>query len=55
MELYTLAAVILGISALASVFGTRVLHLPETIGLMATGVIGSAVLLLAGLVFPRCH
>ena len=52
MELYTLAAVILGISALASVFGTRVLHLPETIGLMATGVIGSAVLLLAGLVFP---
>ncbi len=51
MELYTLAAVILGFSALASVFSTRVLRMPETIGLMATGVIASTVMLLAGLVF----
>ena len=53
MELYTLAAIILGFSALASVFATRVLRMPETIGLIATGLIASVVLLLADFVFPR--
>ena len=53
MELYTLAAFILGFSALASVFATRVLRLPETIGLIATGLIASAVLLLADFIFPQ--
>ncbi len=60
MEIYALAAVILGISALASVFNAKVLRLPETIGLMATGLIGSTGLLLFGLAFPGvvagfCH
>ena len=53
MELYTLAAFILGFSALASVFATRVLRMPETIGLIATGLIASAVLLLADFIFPQ--
>ena len=53
MELYTLAAFILGFSALASVFATRILRLPETIGLIATGLIASAVLLLADFIFPQ--
>lgn len=52
MELYTIAAVIIGFSALTSVFSTRVLRMPDTIGLMATGVIAGTVLLLIGLVFP---
>ncbi|MCZ6673930.1 MAG: sodium:proton antiporter [Verrucomicrobia bacterium] len=60
MEIYTLAAVILGISALASVFNARILRLPETIGLMATGLLASAAFLLVGLAFPSlvmsvCH
>lgn len=60
MELYSLAAVILGISALASVFNARILRLPETIGLMATGLLASVVFLLFGLAFPSvvtpiCH
>lgn len=52
MELYSLAALILGISALASIFGARVLRLPETIGLMATGLLASLTFLLFGLLFP---
>jgi CPA1 family monovalent cation:H+ antiporter len=60
MEIYTLAAVILGISALASLFNARILKLPETIGLMATGLLASAAFLLFGLIFPSlvtsfCH
>lgn len=60
MEIYTLAAVILGISALASLFNARILKLPETIGLMATGLLASACLLVVGLAFPSlvvsiCH
>ena len=52
MELYSLAAVLLALRALASVFNPRILRLPETIGLMATGLIASVVLLLVGLIFP---
>ncbi len=60
MNLYAIAAVILGISALASVFNTRVLRLPDTIGLMATGLLASLALLTFGTVFPEiirplCH
>ena len=60
MEVYTLAAVILSVSALASVFNARVLRLPETIGLMATGLIAGGIFLLLGLIFPStvmaiCH
>jgi monovalent cation:H+ antiporter, CPA1 family len=52
MEIYSLAAVILAISALASVFNARILKLPETIGLMGTGLIASAAFLLVGFAFP---
>lgn len=52
MDTYTLAALIIGLSALASVFNARVLKLPETIGLMATGIIASVLFLLLSLVFP---
>lgn len=60
MNLYAIAAVILGISALASVFNARVLRLPDTIGLMATGLLASFALLAFGMVFPEvieplCH
>ncbi len=60
MELYSIAAIVLGIGALASVFNARVLRLPDTIGLMATGLLGSAALLMFGLIFPStlmgvCH
>ena len=60
MEIFTLAAVVLGVSALASVFNARVLRLPETIGLMATGLLASAAFLLFGTLFPTavediCH
>ena len=60
MNLYAIAAVILGISGLASVFNTRVLRLPDTIGLMATGLLASLALLTFGTVFPEvirqlCH
>ena len=52
MELFTFAALVLGISALASVFNARVLRLPETIGLMATGLLASGAFLAIGSVFP---
>ena len=60
MEIYTLAAFILALSALASVFNARILKLPDTIGLMATGLLASAVFLLFGFAFPSvvtsfCH
>ena len=53
MEIYTLAAVILGMSALASVFNARLLKLPETIGLMATGLLVSGAFLLFGLALRK--
>jgi CPA1 family monovalent cation:H+ antiporter len=60
MEIYTIAAIVLGISALASVFNERVLRLPETIGLMATGLLASLLILTFGAIFPSaivglCH
>ncbi|MGK0186660.1 MAG: CPA1 family monovalent cation:H+ antiporter [Verrucomicrobiales bacterium] len=60
MENYGLVTIILGVSALASVFNARVLKLPNTIGLMATGLLGSFVFLIFGSIFPSaiadvCH
>lgn len=60
MEIYSLAAIILVISALSSLFAARALRLPETIGLMATGLLASIALLLFGAAFPTavigiCH
>ena len=52
MDIYALAAAILGLSALFSVFNSRVLRFPETIGLMATGLLASVAVLLFGLAFP---
>jgi len=52
MDFYSLAAAVLGLSALFSVFNLRVLRLPETIGLLATGLLASVAVLLFGLVLP---
>lgn len=52
MELFTFAALVVVVSALASVFNARVLRLPETIGLMATGLLASGAFLAFGSVFP---
>lgn len=60
MEPLSLAAIVLGLAALASVFNARVLRLPETIGLMATGLIASVAFIAIGKIFPEtltpiCH
>jgi CPA1 family monovalent cation:H+ antiporter len=60
MEPLTLAAIVLGLAALASVFNARVLRLPEAIGLMATGLIASVAFIVIGKIFPEtvtpiCH
>ena len=60
METYHIAAIVLAVSALFSVFNAKILRLPETIGLMATGLMASFAVLLLGTVAPRlvvglCH
>jgi CPA1 family monovalent cation:H+ antiporter len=60
METFNLVATILGISAVFSILNSRILRLPETIGLMATGLMASVAVLLIGTIFPAsieglCH
>ena len=60
MDPFKIAAIVLGISALASVFNARVIRLPESIGLMATGLLASIGFMIMGKVFPEailplCH
>lgn len=52
MENFSVVAIILTIAALSSVFAVRVIKLPESIGLMITGLLASSVVLLFGLIFP---
>jgi len=52
MDWFTLATIILSISALASVFNAKVLKLEDSIGLMATGLVASLLILVYGLIFP---
>lgn len=60
MENFNIVAAILCISAVLSVFNARVMRWPESIGLMATGLLASITILLVGLVAPSwiqgvCH
>ena len=60
MDPFKIAGIVLGISALASVFNARVLRLPESIGLMATGLLASIGFMIIGKIFPEtilplCH
>lgn len=60
MEIYTLVAGILCLTAAFSVFNARVLRLPESIGLMLTALLASLAVLLFGWLFPHlvmsfCH
>ncbi len=53
MDNYSIAAILLGISGLFTVFNTKILRLPESIGLMATGLIASIAVLLVGNLVPE--
>ena len=53
MDPFKIAGIVLGISALASVFNARVLRLPESIGLMATGLLASIGFMIIGKIFPE--
>lgn len=53
MEIYSLIAIILIVTTIASLFNLSVLGLPESVGLMATALLVSLALLLVGLVFPE--
>lgn len=60
MENFNLAAFILCISAVFSVFNAKVLRWPESIGLMTTGLFASIFILIVGSIFPGsideiCH
>ncbi len=52
METFSLVALILGITAMLSVFNARVLRLPESIGLMGTALTASVVVLVIGFAAP---
>ena len=52
METFSLVALILTIAALSNVFAVKVLKVPESIGMMITGLLASGVVLLSGLMFP---
>lgn len=60
MEIFQLTAGILALTALFSYLNHRWLRLPETVGLMGMGLVGSLVLLVVGFVYPEavmgfCH
>ena len=60
METYSIVAILLAVAALSAVFNTRVLRLPESIGLMGTALLASLAFLTFGLLFPSaveqtCH
>ncbi len=52
MEAFSVVALILGLTAMLSVFNARVLRLPESIGLMGTALLASLVVILIGNVAP---
>lgn len=52
METFSIISTVLVLVALSSVFAVTVIKLPESIGLMITGLLSSAAVLLFGLVFP---
>ena len=52
MEIFAFVAAIMVVTATASLVNARLFKLPETIGLMATGLVASVIVFLVGVAYP---